>query len=143
MKDIVTIVAELTGEFVVPVKCDEIQSQYRTNYNEIIYFGAKADLEKDGKAAALSHVSMIDKYEYDNERYAVMYIEDPECRVKRQFDPDVEYIVIYNGVNKSPRVIEVGKDEFDTFSLIYHMTLDAVYGTPKWGTRAKNCLFDL
>ena len=142
-KTLAAIVAELTGEFVIPTKCDDIQHQNRMEYDEIIYFGAKADLEKDGKAAALSYVSMIDKYMYNNDRYAAKYIEDPECRLKRQLDPEKEFIVIYNGSNKLPKIIEIDKDEFSIQSLFYDMTLHAVYGTPKWGPRAKILLFDL
>ena len=53
-KSIAAIVAELTGEFVIQTECEDIQHQNRVNYDEVIYFGAKANLEKDGKAAALS-----------------------------------------------------------------------------------------
>ena len=87
---------------------------------------------------------MIERYNtYNNDRYAVKYNEDPECRAKVSLDPKKEFIVIYNGSNKLPKIIEIDKDEFSIQSLFYDMTLHAVYGTPKWGPRAKILLFDL
>jgi len=51
------IVKELTGDWTMEIKCDEIQSNSRANYDEIVYFGKKEDLEKDGKAFAMTEIS--------------------------------------------------------------------------------------
>ena len=49
---------------------------------------------------------------------------------------------MYNGWNSLPYILELGKDEFDTSSLLFDMTIHAVNGTPKWGSRAKAAIFD-
>ena len=85
---------------------------------------------------------MNDKYTYNIDRYGVFYNNDPDCREKRSLDKDKEYIVIYNGENAMPYILEVGVDEFDTYSLTFESTVRSVYGTPKWGLRARSAIFD-
>lgn len=38
------MVRELTGDWFLQVNCDEIQGKNRDYYDELVYFGAKADL---------------------------------------------------------------------------------------------------
>ena len=56
---------ELTGDWVNYIPCDAIQAKERWFYDEVVYFGAGADLDVDGKAEVVNRVSMADRYNYD------------------------------------------------------------------------------
>jgi len=47
------IIKELTGDFIVEIKCDDIQSETRFYYDEVVYLGSKEDLTEGGSAELL------------------------------------------------------------------------------------------
>jgi len=57
-------------------------------------------------------------------------------------DEDKNFIVFFNGPNSLPFVLEFDKDEITTSSLMYELTIRAVNGTPKWGSRANSAIWD-
>ena len=59
------IVRELTGEWILPVKCEMIQDEKRFFYDEVVYFGPLDELKEGGRAHGLNEVSMVDKYKFD------------------------------------------------------------------------------
>lgn len=61
------IVNELTGNWVAEIKCEEVQGEGRHYYDELVYFGAKADLLEGGSMDFLNTVSMIDRYTHDEQ----------------------------------------------------------------------------
>ena len=136
------VVKELTGDWTIEISCEQIQSSGRHNYDEVVYFGDAADLEEGGKAWPLVEASMVDRYQYDEQRYAFRYETSKECRKERSLDEDKNYVVFYNGPNALPFVLEFEKDDISISSLQYELTIRAVNGTPKWGSRANSALFD-
>lgn len=54
----------------------------------------------------------------------------------------MKYIVIYNGENSIPIILEFGKDEIDLHRVFYEVTVGTVKGTPRWGQRANSAIFD-
>jgi len=135
------IVRELSGDWVHPIKCDEIQGQNRWFYDEIVYFGAQEDLAKGGPVDFFAKASMVDRFNFDEQRVGFFYVEDPECRRLRDLDPEKSFIVIYNGENSIPFILEIGKDEVDLARLIFEINTGIVKGTPRWGQRANTAVF--
>ena len=74
---IAEVVRELTGEWVRETNCDGIQAAGRSNYDEVVYFGAAEDLQPGGKAAAVTELAQYDKFTFDEGRYGFKYVEDP------------------------------------------------------------------
>ena len=136
VKNIANTVRELTGDWVTQIDCNNIQFWNRPLNDEAVYFGAEEDLNQDGKAATFSEAAMIDKYTFNEGRYNFYYNSDPECRLQRGLEKDQEYIVFFNGEKTLPAVLEVGKDDIETATLIYESTLHALHGTPKWNHRS-------
>ena len=119
-----------------------IQDKSRKYYDELVYFGSADDLKAEGKASAVTDFSMLDRYYHDAERYGIWYNDDLDCRERRHLEKDKEYLILYNGQNSLPFILELGVDEFDANSLHYEATIHAVAGTPKWGVRANEAVFD-
>ena len=139
---ITTILQELTGDWVLPIACEEIQNQKRWYYDEIVYFGPKEDLEKDGIADIFNTASMIDRYNFDEQRVGFYYNDDPECRELRSLEKDEKYYVFYNGENSVPFILQVGLDKIDLPRLMFETTAGVVKGTPRWGQRANAAIFN-
>lgn len=137
-----TIVKELTGDWVTEISCSEIQGQNRWYYDEVIFFGDADDLKTDGVADLMNAVSMADRFNFDESRMGYYYNTDPKCREERSLEADKKYIVIYNGENSVPYILEFGKDHIDLQRLFYEVTIGAVKGTPRWGQRAHSAVFD-
>jgi len=76
---------------------------------------------------------MVDRYNFDEQRVGFFYNADPECRKARDLDPKKKYIVIFNGENSIPSILEFGKDNIDLNRLFYEVTVGSVKGTPRWG----------
>jgi|Transcript_10855 hypothetical protein len=85
---------------------------------------------------------MLDRFKYDEQRVNFFYNSDPECRRLRDLDPEKGYIVIYNGENSIPFILELGKDEISLRRLIFEVTVSVVRGTPRWGQRGHSAVFD-
>jgi len=58
------IVRELSGDWITEIECSKIQADKRQFYDEVIYFGPKKDLEKEGTAELLNTLSMVDRYNF-------------------------------------------------------------------------------
>ena len=56
------IIKELTGDFITPATCEEIQAETRYHYDEVVYFGDKQDIEEHGLVDPLRQLAMVDKY---------------------------------------------------------------------------------
>ena len=52
----------------------------RQFYDEVVYFGSANDLSTDGKAKLINKFSMVDRYQYDQQRAGFYYNSDPDCR---------------------------------------------------------------
>lgn len=137
------IVRELTGDWVIEIDCDSIQGKNRFYYDEIVYFGNKEELKKDGAVEAFAEASMYDRFTFDEQRVGHFYNTDPECRRLRDLDPETNYLIIYNGEGSLPFVLTIGKDNIDLNRIIYETTVGVVRGTPRWTQRAKQAVFDL
>ena len=61
-KVLAMIVKLLTGDWIDQIACDDIQSQERHNYDQIVYFGGAEDLLPEGKSYQLNEVSMSEKF---------------------------------------------------------------------------------
>ena len=135
------VIRELTGDWVNKIECDAIQGQSRWYYDEVVYFGPIEDLKPGGEAESFSQASMVDRYNFDEQRVGFFYNDDPECRTKRDLEGDKKYIVFYNGENSIPLVLELGLDNIEVSRLIYETTIGVVKGTPRWGQRAQSAVF--
>ena len=136
------IVRELTGEWILPVKCEMIQNEKRFFYDEVVYFGPVDELKEGGRAHKLNEASMVDKFKFDLQRNGFFYNEDPECRKARDLEEDKSYIVWYNGENSIPYIIEIGEEPIEVHRILYETTIRTVLGSPMWGQRANSALFD-
>jgi len=106
---IASIVRELTGDWVTEIDCDDIQKDNRKFYDEVVYFGDKKDLEKDGQANAFITLAKHDTYKYVDHRVAFYVNEDPECRTKFQLEPEKTYIAFLSGEAR-PNLLTVNED---------------------------------
>ena len=52
-----SIVMELTGNWVIPIRCQDIQGQKRDYFDEVVFYGDKSDLEEGGVAYDLNFVA--------------------------------------------------------------------------------------
>ena len=136
------IVRELTGDWVNTIECSEIQGANRWYFDEAVYFGKKEDLEDGGIADFFSKASMVDRFNFDEQRVGFFYTEDAECRRLRDLDVDKNYIVIYNGENSVPFILELGKDELNLGRMVHEINTGVVKGTPRWGQRAHSAVFN-
>ena len=128
------MIRELTGEFIHFIECDNIQSDNRYFYDEIVFFGDEADLEAGGIGDNIETLSMIDRYSFAEQRIQFYYNDDPACREKNQLDPEKKFIVSFNGHNSVPSAWEyTTNDPIDMEQLIFMATVGVVKGTPKWG----------
>jgi len=59
------MVRDLTGDWFVEIKCDDIYDKNRRYHDQIIYFGPKQDLEEGGGATLMNQLSMMDRYNFD------------------------------------------------------------------------------
>ena len=112
-RDMAEMVKELTGDWFEEIKCDDIQSDDRIFYDEVIYFGDAEDLKSEEYGAALESMSMVDRYQYDHHRVGFYYNADPECREISQLDKDKKQIAFYNGENSIPVHLTIGEDNID------------------------------
>jgi hypothetical protein len=101
-KHLALIVRELTGEWVTEIPCAEIQAASRYFYDELVYFGPGEDLKEGGIAEILVNVSMVDRYNFDQQRVGFYYNNEPECLKENDLEQDKRYIVFYNGENSIP-----------------------------------------
>lgn len=85
---------------------------------------------------------MADRFNFDEGRIGFHYNADPQCREDRGLERDKKYIVIYNGENSIPYILEFEKDHIDLRRLMYEVTVWGVKGTPRWGQRAHSAVFD-
>ena len=95
------IVRELSGDWITEVDCADIQQQGRRNHDEIVYFGPKSELEKDGRGYEVINLSIVDRYNFDEQRVSFLYNEDPECREAYDLDPKKSYVAFLNGEAQS------------------------------------------
>ena len=104
-------IKDLTGDWVRELQsCDEIQAPDRYYHDEVVYFGPKTDLiegeiysrkVKRSKAWDLIALSMINRYNYDEQKVGFYQILHP-C--KKNYDMDIynDYVVFFNGENSKP-----------------------------------------
>ena len=76
------IVRQFTGDWFTVVSCDKIQHPKRRNYDEVVYFGPRADLARGGAAELFTQLSIIDRYNFDEQFASFLVNEDPSCRTK-------------------------------------------------------------
>ena len=136
------MVKDLTGDWFSEVKCEDIQGSNRRYYDQIIWFGPKADLEEEGGAVIMNELSMIDRYNFDEQKIGFFYNEDPKCPKELfDLDPTKVHVVFLMG-NAPPEVMVVNEDDITLQQLIFTMNTQIVKGTPKWGQRAHSVFFD-
>ena len=90
-------------------------------------------MKKDGPANVFNIASMIDRYQFDEQRVGFYYNSEPECREKRGLDKDKSYIIFYHGENSVPYILTMGQDRVDVPRLAFETTAGVVKGTPRWG----------
>ena len=98
---------------------------------------------RGGKFEWLEKVSMIDRFNYDEQRIGFYYNQDPACRAQFEIDGVEDALVSFNGYNSVPQVIfDDGSVEIDLKFVLYTLTVAVQKGTPRWGQRAHSAIFD-
>ena len=136
------IIRELSGDWVVHVDCHAIQHKNRKTPDEVIYFGKKADLQKGGAAEVMTKLSIMDRYNFDEQRAFFGYNEDIACREAYDLETNKSYIGIFNGEDSVPDIMTFGEDDLTVNQMNFALTTNIVKGTPKWGQRAFSAFFD-
>lgn len=137
------IVRQYTGDWFTVVKCNQIQHEKRRNFDEVVYFGPKADLEKGGDAALLRQLSIIDRYNFDEQFVSFLVNEDPSCRTKFQLNDENRHILFLNGENTKTVAMTIGYTKNLSLQLLTStLNIQMVKGSPRWGQRAYSSIFD-
>lgn len=137
-----SIVRELSGEWITEIKCDDIQKDGRRFFDEVIYFGPKKDLDKDGQAELINDLALIDTYRFQDSRVSFHYNEDRKCRSEFNLDPKKAHIAFLSG-DATPNILTVNEDYIDLKQMLFTLNTSILKGTPQWGQRAYSTLFDL
>ena len=105
------VIRELTGDWIHEIQsCDEIQAADRRYHDEVVYFGPKTDLVegdvfspkvKRSKAWDLIALSMVDRYNYDEQKVGFFHILHP-CKKNYGLDIYNDYVVFFNGDQVKP-----------------------------------------
>lgn len=136
------IVRELTGDWTSEIPCDMIQHARRKVPDEVLYFGPASDLEKGGDGELVTKLSIMDRYNFNEQRAMFGYNSDPECRKTFGLDENKKYIAFLNGEGSIPNIMTIGEHEITLQSLAFALTTSIVKATPQWGQRAYSGLFD-
>ena len=137
------VVREMTGEWIEYVPCSEIQSPDRHFYDELVFFGDEQDFHVGGIAENLITLGMIERYGFEEQRVAIMFNDDPVCRVENDLDRDSKWVVMFNGPTSPPHAFEYSDGEpIEVDRLLYLITTSIVKATPKWGQRANGAIFN-
>ena len=90
----------------------------------------------------MNELSMMDRYNFDEQRVGFFYNEDPNCAKELyDLDPQKVYIVFAMGDAK-PEIMVVNEDDITLQQMIFTMNTQIVKATPKWGQRAHSVFFD-
>ena len=136
------IIKELTGDFVEPIACKDIQAEMRHHYDEVVYMGPKKEIEAGGSLELFEQLAMVDRYNYDDQRAGFYYTEDAACRTEHDLDDEKSYIVFFNGENSIWNHIEVSEDNAHFEQLMFTLNTSIVKGTARWSQRSYSALFD-
>ena len=136
------IIKELTGDFVEPINCSDIQAEMRHHYDEVVYMGPKKEIEEGGSLALFEELAKVDRYNFDDQRAGFYYVEDSACRTEHDLDDDKNYIVFFNGENSIWNHIEVTPDSVNFEQLMFTLNTSIVKGTARWSQRSYSALFD-
>ena len=139
------IVRQLTGEWFQPIECDVILDLDRRRPDIVVYLGDEKLIESgDKEAQEIVNLSMMDRYNFDEQRVGFYINDDPECRKQLELDPETNYVAFYN-VDRKPDILQLGDEEdpLDLMKLAFILNTGVVKGTPRWGQRAYSCIYDL
>lgn len=137
------IVREFTGDWYTEIQsCDRIHHEERRYYDEVIYFGPKTDLAEGGEAELFTQLSMVDRYNFNEQFAKFLVIEDPECRRKFGLDESKRHIMFLNGEYTRKEVMTIGEHDLSLQLLIFTLNTQMVKGSPRWGQRAFSSIFD-
>lgn len=75
-------------------------------------------------------------------RVAFHYNEDPKCRKAYDLDPEKTYIAFFNG-DTQPQIMTVNEDYITLEQMKFTLNTSIVKGTPQWGQRAFNTMFEM
>ena len=131
----------LTGDFMNPIQCSDIEDESNPRRNEVIYFGPKADLALEGSAEVALHLAISEVYHYDDpvDRTWFGWNDEPGCR--KGLDSDKNRIGIFNGKGLEPRFYEQGSDQWpDIDQLQKENTHRIVLAEAAWTPRAYNAI---
>ena len=101
------VVKELSGDWFNEIACEDIQAESRFFFDELVYFGDAADLERGAGFDYLIQASMTDRYNYDHQRVGFYYNTSEECHESHGHDSKKKHIAIFNGDNSLPITIEI------------------------------------
>ena len=136
------IIKELTGDFVEPITCSDIQAEMRHHYDEVVYMGPKKEIEEGGSLELFEQLAKVDRYNFDDQRAGFYYTEDAACRTEHDLDDEKSYIVFFNGENSIWNHIEVTPDTVNFEQLMFTLNTSIVKGTARWSQRSYSALFD-
>ena len=66
----------------------------------MVYFGAKEDVQKGGKAAIVRNLAQLDRYNF-MDRAAFYYNDDPDCLLAEDLKKGAMNLRFYNGGDSS------------------------------------------
>ena len=137
-----SIVRELTGDWVTKIECGMIQHKNRRTPDEVIYFGPESDLEKGGDAELVTQLSVMDRYNFNEQRASFGVNDSPDCRKQFDLDENKRFIAFLSENEAIPNIMTIGEDEISLNSLNFALTTTIVKATPRWGQRAFSAFFD-
>ena len=92
-----SIVADLTGDWLFSAKCDDLQADNRRSFDEVVYFGDKADVQRDGVAFDFTRLAIADRYNFQESRAQFLFVDDPECGAEFGLEAGKKHILFLNG----------------------------------------------
>ena len=131
----------LTGDFLNPIQCSDIEDESNPRRNEVIYFGPNADLALEGSAEVALHLAISEVYHYDDPVDRTWFGWNNEAGCRKGLDSDKNRIGIFNGKGLEPRFYEQGSDQWpDIDQLQKENTHRIVLAEAAWTPRAYNAI---
>ena len=88
-------------------------------------------------------MSILNRYNYDHQRAGFYFNTDPVCRSYHELSPEGKYLIFFNGANAPAQHVDMKDSESHTIDyLMYTLNSAIVHGTPRWGQRTAELLFE-
>ena len=139
--DFASVIKNFTGDFITEIDCEDIQSDDRPLYDEVIFFGKEESLDSD-VGLDLEVLAMVDRYNYHQSPVGFHYVTDPKCRQEVGLDASKEFISMFNGYNALPTHL-LADDKLDFRTLNYRLQTGVNLGTPRWSQRSYAGIFEM